>query len=93
MKVSLIPGDEVVVVASYGPSRVDTQHRYTCRAREISRTNIRDSDSHGEYRWCMFKDTGQWAWINEENIRGYRRVGIGLNEVIAEKNLHEKEAA
>lgn len=85
MKFSNIPGDEAPIRASYGPARVDTQHKYTCRKREISRTNIRDVNSHGEYRWCMFKDTGQWAWINEENIRGFKHKGVGLSEVIREK--------
>jgi hypothetical protein len=75
MKISAIDGDEVVVVGSYGPSQNDLRYVYKCRGRVISRTKITDQDSHGKYRFCVFADTGQWAWINEENIRGYRRDG------------------
>lgn len=89
MKLSNIPGDEAPIVGVYGPSFNDLKYVYKCRGREVSRTKITDQDSHGKYRYCMFCDTGQWAWINEENLRGFQRQGVGLIEVIN----HVEEAA
>ena len=68
IRLSQIPEDISVIVASWGPPYKNTTHAYFVRHVPVARTTITEEHGGRLYRYCEFPDH-RVMLVNEGNIR------------------------